>query len=348
MFIRRIDVRRDWCQPPSSYTCDAGAQRGLVADPMTKNTAVSPASPFQDVQFPHEGTGHRRRLRHALQIDAPLQRRQVFRIGDVHCELYENERADAPVILFLAGIGTYCELYARLLSGICREGFHVVGVDLRGHGYSAGQRGVLTVEDVVADLSGVLDALHTRFSGPFSVYGYSIGATLGASLCANDERIAALLCNTLLLPEAPPDMLHQFGWNWTWMSAFWLPDYRISLQQFVDFRTLIGRVDADAAAAIENDPLLVDRYPLKTLSSLFNTRTGLMDIARRLPVAIIHGDADEVLPLSYSERLCASSPLPIELIRVAGQGHMLPWEDVQHLVALVSAWMKAQGLGRSG
>jgi pimeloyl-ACP methyl ester carboxylesterase len=124
------------------------------------------------------------------------------------------------------------------------------------------------------------------------------------------------------------------------MSAFWFPDYKVSLQQFLDFKTLIMRIGAAAATEIENDPLLVDSYPLKTLSSLFNTRTGLLEIERQLPVALIHGDADEVLPLSYSERLCRLSPVSIDLIPLNGHGHMLPWDDVDLNVALVSEWMR--------
>ncbi len=314
---------------------------------MKNKTAVTSRSSLQDALLHQERTEHRHRLRHKLQLEAPLKFRRVLRVGDVHCELYENDRPDVPVIVFLAGMGTYCELYAQLLYGLSLKGFHVVGVDLRGHGYSAGERGALTVDEVVADLSDVLDELETRYSGPFSLYGYSIGATLGASLCVYDERIRALICATLLLPEVPPDSLHRLGWSWTRMSAFWLPDYKVPLQQFLDFKTLITRVGA-AAEEIEIDPLLVDRYPLSTLSSLFNTSTGLLEIGRDLPVVVIHGDADEVLPLSYSERLCASSSRSIGLISIEGYGHMLPWENVELNVALVSEWMKAVDMGAPG
>ena len=217
---------------------------------MKQKPAVSSMPSFDESLLSQEGTAHRQRLRYQLQLEAPLQFRSVFRVGHVHCELYENHQPDAPVILFLAGMGTYCELYARLLHGLSGQGFHVVGVDLRGHGYSLGERGALTVELAVADLVGVMDALETRYSGHFWVYGYSIGATLGASLSTTDERIRALVCNTLLLPEVPPDSLHDFGWNWTMMSAFWFPDYKVSLQQFLDFKTLIMRIGAAAATEI--------------------------------------------------------------------------------------------------
>ncbi|MCB1773054.1 MAG: alpha/beta fold hydrolase [Gammaproteobacteria bacterium] len=315
---------------------------------MTNSAAAAGKGPFKDAVLSQEGAEHRHRLRQELQLTLPLTYRRVFRVGKVHCELYENDRPEAPVILFLAGIGTYCELYARLLHGLSRQGFHVVGVDLRGHGYSDGERGVLTVETAVADLSVVIDALETRFTGPFSVYGYSIGATLGASLCVADERVAALFCTTLLMPEVPPDPLHQIGWHWTRVSAFWFPGLKVPLLQFIDFKKLIRGVSADAVDDIEDDPLLVDSYPLKTLSSLFNTPTGLMTIGRTLPVAIMHGDVDEVLPLSYSERVCASMSQPIELIRVGDHGHMIPWDNVELNISLVAQWMRVHGMGAAG
>ncbi|HBR99139.1 MAG TPA: alpha/beta hydrolase [Gammaproteobacteria bacterium] len=304
---------------------------------MTSASKRSSASPFSPAVLSQEGTEHRERLRQKLGLATPLAQREALRVGGGHCEVYAHASADAPVVVFLAGIGTYCELYAHLLHGISQRGFHVMGMDLRGHGYSSGDRGAVTVNEVIADAVAVMDALQTRFSGPIGVYGYSIGATLGASVAVQDDRVQALLGNTLLLPEVAPDALHQMGWQWTWASALWLPHYRVPLQQFVDLEGLVAHTGA--AEEIAEDPLLVDHYPLRTLSSFFSTRTGLLATDRPLPVAIVHGDADEVLPLSYSEKLCARSPFPLDLIVAPGHGHMLPWEDASLSSELVAQWM---------
>ena len=286
----------------------------------------------------HDSSPQRKLIRQALQLQQPLQHRQVVFIDQqLHCDCYTAKNPDAPLILFLAGIGTYCELYAQLLCAINQSGFHVVGIDLPGHGYSEGERGAFTVPEVIEGLRGVLDWLEPVNNFNIAVYGYSIGATLAASLAVVDDRVQALMGSTMLLPEVPPDLLHQFGWNWTGFSAFWWPGIKIPLQQFLDFEGLLAHTGV--ADEIRNDPLLVTEYPLKTLSSLFNSDTGLTTCERKIPIAILHGDQDEVLPLSYSQKVSEQCSLQVELIVAKGQGHMLPWDDVELNAQLVSAWL---------
>ncbi len=287
---------------------------------------------FSDQESPHRRVFHKKMLLHE-----PLKNRQAFRTeGGIHCELYEANDKNAPLIVFLAGIGTYCELYAELLFAISESGFNVVGVDLRGHGYSEGERGVITIPHLMDDLSLVLDGLETRFNGPYGVYGYSIGATIGASLAARDNRICALFGSTLLLPELAPDMFHQMGWQWMQASAFWMPGYKVSLQQFLDYDCLLKQTGA--ADYIKHDPFFVTSFPLKTLSSLFNTSTGLLHCDRDVKIGILHGDRDEVLPLSYSQKVVNRSRIPMDLVVAKGQGHMLPWDDCDLNARLVSDW----------
>ena len=60
---------------------------------------------------------HRQRLREKLGIEPYLARRNCLTVmdGRIHCELYHYDE-QAPTLLFLPGIGTYCELYAELLA----------------------------------------------------------------------------------------------------------------------------------------------------------------------------------------------------------------------------------------
>lgn len=303
---------------------------------MTQTAFVSDSIVFKTAELTEDQSQHRQLLRRKLQLDEPLKQRQALRLGDgIHCELYESDDSTSPVIVFFPGIGTYCELYAQLLQAISAKGFSVVGVDLRGHGYSVGQRGSVTVEQVIADYELVISALETKFSGPIGVYGFSIGATLAASIAVCDSRVKALMGSTLLLPDIALDSIHRIGWNWISMSSFWMPNYKVPLQQFLDFESLVAHTNA--ANEIKSDPLLVDAYPLKTLSSLFNTPTGLLMCERELPIAILHGDRDEVLPLEYSKKVRAQCP-SIDLVVAKGQGHMLPWDDFELNAKEVAHW----------
>jgi len=266
-----------------------------------------------------------------------LARREAFRVGPdgVHCEYYHHADS-APLILFLPGIGTYCELYAELLASISDRGFNVVGVDPRGHGYSDGRRGEYTVAQAVCDLERVVSTLLPRSNGRVGVYGYSIGAMLAVALAERDARVQSVLCGTLLLTEVPPDILHQFGWFWTWGTAQLFPSMRMPLRSFIDYDTLLA--GNPAGEAINDDRRVVFDYPLSTLSSLFTHRAGVTGREYAFQAAIIQGEHDEVLPPAYTQRVLAALKHPFGLIEVPGEGHMIPWDNPSLLTGLASDW----------
>lgn len=285
-----------------------------------------------------EGNRDRERLREKLQLKPWLEKRQAFRLGSdgVHCELYEYDVA-APTVIFLPGIGTYCELYAEMLGKLSERGFNVVGVDLPGHGYSGGPRGLYTVPQVCGYVSQLIDYLQQRFDGPFSVFGYSIGALLGVAAAEQDERLEAVLCGTLLLPDIAPDFVHQMGWQWTHASAMFFPYLKVPLRMFVDFELLLA--SHPAGEEINKDPLVVFDYPLRTLSSAFSHTSGVLKKAYPFKSAIIHGDRDEVLPLMYSKRVVEQCEHPFELLEMERTGHMVPWLRTDKLVDITANWL---------
>lgn len=298
------------------------------------NDFFNPVSFFSDKV--EESASGRQVLREKLGLVPFLQKRQNITINEtIHCEFYHHSD-DAPVIIFLPGIGTYCELYAELLSGIADQGFNVVGMDLRGHGYSAGTRGDYRVEQIIEDIGAVIDHLSDQYKGPVGVYGYSIGGLLAVAAAERDERIQSVLCGTLLVTEIAPDLVHQFGWTWTWSSALFFPHMKIPMKTFIDYEQLLK--GHPAAAEISKDPRIVYDYPLGTLASLFTHTSGAMKKYFNFKAAIIHGEHDEVLPLSYSKQVIESMTHPFELIELKGEGHMVPWDNPQFLIKEVSSW----------
>lgn len=288
-------------------------------------------------ELTREGCPARERLREKLNIRSYLNKREAFRLGSdaIHCELYEFG-ADADTIVFLPGIGTYSELYSEMLGKLSERGFNVVSIDLPGHGYSGGSRGLYTVEQVSNTVSMVVDYLETRFSGSFAVYGFSIGSSLALSAAERDDRLKAVLCGTLLLPDIAPDFFHEMGWQWTHTSAFFFPHLRVPLRMFVDFKQLLA--SHPAGDEVNKDPLVVFDYPLKTLSSAFSNRCGVFKETFSFKSAVIHGDRDEVLPLAYSKRVIRECEHPFELLVLKNATHMVPWLQTDQLVDMASKW----------
>ncbi|NVK43732.1 MAG: alpha/beta fold hydrolase [Oceanospirillaceae bacterium] len=282
----------------------------------------------------------RERLWDSLGSGPFLARREVLEVeGDVrvHCELYRHA-PDAPVVLFLPGLGTYVELYAELLADLCSRGFNVVGVDPRGHGFSGGDRGYYRVEELVSDLQLVLDRLQLEFDGPVAAFGYSGGAISALALAERDARIGAVVCGTLLLSELEPDWMHGIGWHWTRTSAWFFPRLKLPLQQFVDFEALLD--GHPAGPLISKDPRMVFEYPLGTLASLFSQRSRILSQPCDFQLAILQGERDEVLDAKYARRVVASAKQPVELILIPGEGHMLPWDNPAAMADHAGNWLR--------
>jgi pimeloyl-ACP methyl ester carboxylesterase len=288
---------------------------------------------------------HRERLRDKLDIHHHLAKRESLHVGElgVHCELYETdaENKNAPILIFLPGIGTYCELYADLLARFADNGFHTVGLDYPGHGYSGGERGQYTVDEVVQSVSALIDLLQSRYSGPVYLFGYSIGSLLAVAAAEKDERIKGVVCGTLLIPEIAPDTMHQMVWQWTWGMAQMVPSMKMPLKSLVDYEQLL--VGHPAAKEFNHDHLMVFDYPLSTLSSLYSWRSEVKPRAFDFHAAIIHGTDDDVMSLEYSKRLVETLAHPFELIEVPG-GHMQPWYHPEVLCDTVSQWINADAV----
>ncbi|WP_027857931.1 alpha/beta hydrolase [Marinobacterium jannaschii] len=282
----------------------------------------------------------RQRLRKKLGIETYLQQRQCMTVMEdsIHCELYHFDD-DAPTLLFLPGIGTYSELYAELLARLSQRGFNLVAIDPPGHGYSGGPRGYYTIESVQAAVSAVIDRLEPRYQGPFGIFGFSIGATQALAAAENDARLKVLLCGTLLLPDIPPDLIHQMGWSWTWSGSLFFPGLKVPLRTLVDFdRLLSGHPAGDE---INRDPLIVFDYPLSTLSSVFTYHSQVVTTSLGFQAAILHGGRDEVLPFSYSQRLVASLRHPFKLMSIPRAGHMTPWLRPECMVDIADQWLQS-------
>ena len=279
----------------------------------------------------------REQLRQVLGNKPYLAHRTTFKVGNlpVHCEFYKYS-SRAPVILFLPGIGTYAELYAEMLYQISENGFNVIAVDLPGHGYSGGKRGIYTVDTVTESISRVIDTLVPHTPGPIGIYGYSIGALLAVATAEQEERIKAVLCGTLLATEIPPDIFHFFGWQWTESSAVLFPYEKLPLSLIVNYDRLLA--NHPASKLITQDPMLILDYPFKTLASLFGHKAGIMRRTFPFKMAIVHGDEDEVLPLDYSRRVISQAKQPIELICIPEGKHMIPLLAPGVMADIVANW----------
>lgn len=108
-------------------------------------------------------------------------------------------------VLIVHGLGEHIGRYAPLAAQFNDWGWNVVGYDQRGHGASEGARGALgRPDDLLRDLTLVVDALREQFPGPLLLFGHSLGGLVAARFVA--ERLRTVDTLVLSSPALDPGM----------------------------------------------------------------------------------------------------------------------------------------------
>jgi alpha-beta hydrolase superfamily lysophospholipase len=263
---------------------------------------------------------------------------ETVKVGDLplHCEFYPAA-ASAPLVLYLPGIATYSALYREFLTALAGHGFNVVGMDLRGHGYSGGPRGHYMVEEVVEDARAVLAHFAARVSGPQQVIGYSIGAPLALAVAEAEPRVSAVLCHSLLLGHLAPDWLHLLGWQGLRWTNLFLPGWKVNLRTLLDLDRLLRQTAY--AARLGGDERLVWDYPVRTLASVFAHRHRVATDLQHFRAGVVVGEHDEVVTPGYTRRLLERLAHPFDCIEMAGACHMAPFHAGRALARLSAGWL---------
>lgn len=104
-----------------------------------------------------------------------------------------GERKTPPVV-FLHGLGmdSMASFYYTIAGAVAKTGAEAILYDLRGHGSSERPRTGYTMEDSVADLEGLLDALSVE--GAVNLIGNSYGGTIALDFAVvHPERVASIV-----------------------------------------------------------------------------------------------------------------------------------------------------------
>jgi alpha-beta hydrolase superfamily lysophospholipase len=95
------------------------------------------------------------------------------------------EPANRGTVLIVHGLGEHIGRYAHVAAFLNACGWHVAGHDQRGHGASGGRRGALRrPDDLLRDLSQVIDVLRAQRSGPLVLLGHSMGGLVAGRFVA--------------------------------------------------------------------------------------------------------------------------------------------------------------------
>jgi len=255
------------------------------------------------------------------------------RHGDVEIHwLRAGDRAGPPVLLIMGLTGSHRDWHRHLPH---LPDHDVILFDNRGTGASSRVGGPLTMADMVRDALAVLDAAGVESA---HVHGTSMGGMIAQHLALEHrERVRSLVLSATtpggLLGKPPWRLLAAtalrpvLGAQRTWpmvapmiyseRSRLGAPqrveeDLRIRSEHATELRTTIGQM----AAIARHD-----------------TRDRLHELAG-LPVTVVHGDLDLLVPLSHGRALAEGIP-GARLVVLEGSAHVLTTDDEHGLAAAV-------------
>jgi 3-oxoadipate enol-lactonase len=226
---------------------------------------------------------------------------------------FEDGGGDKPVVVFSHGNLMNRWMWAPQIEALRAE-FRCLVWDERLHGNTEDDHGLYTYWDSATDLLGLMDHLDIDRA---ALVGHSQGGflSLRAALVA-PERVTALV----LIDTA---------------GVAWPPEALAQMQGISDgFRT--GGPDAVAAGLLDmllGDPDIHDDWlrswrqqPNDRLADAVTVLMGVDDIAARLgeisqPALVVHGEADEPVPLQLGRMLREALPHAVDLVVVPGAGH---------------------------
>lgn len=232
-----------------------------------------------------------------------------------------GEAGDGPPVVFLHGWGLTARSYARALPTIAATGARVIAPALPGFGRSAPLDGAYTFEKLARWVDDLLD--HVGVDEPAAIVGHSFGGAVAtATAWHHPERVRSLvLVNSIggsvwktggrrgdeQLSDRP-----LWDWGLRLPSEFTGRDYRKVLP--VVMRDLVGN-------ALTNPRAI---WRAAELARHADLRTELATLAERgLPVSILWGSEDNVVPEATFLALCEAAGAPGDIIEEAGHAWLL-------------------------
>jgi len=223
-----------------------------------------------------------------------------------------------PTVVLLHGANDSAAAWARVAGPLART-YYIVIPDLPGHGESAPESGSLSMRDELAGVEAILAE-----EGPAVLVGNSMGGWLA-----------------LLYARAHPDRVHRVVvLNGAGLSAGVRPVNLLPGSR-EEARTALNALLGPEAPPVTDFVLddLVRRSPGSPLARLH--RAGFADLALdgrlgeiEVPVTLLWGEADQLLPLAYAEAMAAGLRRS-RLVRVERCGHAPQRECPKRLLPLL-------------
>lgn len=232
-----------------------------------------------------------------------------------------GDAGDGPPLVFLHGWGLSARSYARALPTIAASGARVIAPALPGFGKSASLEGEYTFEKLARWVDQLLD--HLGVDEPAALVGHSFGGAVAvATAWHHRHRVRSLILVNSVGGSVwktggrrgPKSLSDRPIWDWGLRlpSEFTGRDYRKVLP--VVLRDLVGNAMSNPRSV----------WRAADLARSADLREELTQMAEEgLPVSVLWGSEDNVVPEATFLALCDAAGSPGDIIEDAGHAWLL-------------------------
>ncbi|MBN1498456.1 MAG: alpha/beta fold hydrolase [Spirochaetes bacterium] len=252
----------------------------------------------------------------------------------------------APTLVFMPGTMCYAQLYIEFLYKMYRQGFNVVGIDMRGHGMSSGLRGNYDINGLVDDLLAGVKYARDRFGGRVAIAGSSQGGMVAFYAAARDDSIDAAVCHNLADLNGKDNLV---------LVRFWMPralvpvagfltglyrNYSIPVSLYLDLDREHLKDGSTLSADVKENPLMVSWISIGALGSMMRTELPKPVEKIRVPIMMVYSDGDNIFPQAYVESIYNRLTCEKSSLLLKNTDHMIMTNHLDRVIGPVSAWLK--------
>jgi 3-oxoadipate enol-lactonase len=258
-------------------------------------------------------------------------------------ELHVEEHGEGFALLLIQGLG-YAVWAWRFQVPAFAEHWRTVAFDNRGTGRSFKPRGPYTIELLADDAAAVLDGLEIERA---HVLGLSMGGYIAQTLALRRPELvrSLVLCGT-----GPGRPTHEPIPSKT--LDLWLANAHLPPEEYARATMHLSFAPGWADANPDlYDELLAARLEFPTPPECWGAQyeacvrfveAGAPVEKIGVPTLVVHGDADNVVPVSNGRALARRIP-QAELVELPGHGHLALMEDPDHFNAAVIRFLERAG-----
>jgi pimeloyl-ACP methyl ester carboxylesterase len=246
-----------------------------------------------------------------------------------------------PPLILVHGLDRHAHTFDHLAPHFA-DRYHVIAVDMRGHGESAWDPdGRYLVEDYVRDMEGLVDRQGWR---DIVIWGNSTGGRVAQVYAGmHPERVAGVISEDVG-PERPARIANSYGRRVNADREGWESEDALIAQltrssastPLENIRTYVRYgITHDAAGRImwKRDPKIANGFVVTDLWQYVSRITA--------PALYILGGRSTIVPAETQNRLKTTLP-HVQIVTVDGAGHYPSDEQAGRVLALVDTFLAAR------